>query len=401
MRLKPMTPLRTLVVLTATALLTLSVPLLLIAASGDRVRSALRLPGAATTQQRLVVASALRPFAPARDSSISPLEAGEAFHALRAEGDRAPVSGFVFRADVPPATPVWSEVPFPDSLFPTAGSTSWLGPDHLRILDVARAPLSPAQRGYLRDVANASAWRHWDRLARAPHVDFIGGQFVLPFADSALWFSMPIPRFAATKSYAYASVARAAHHLAAGRADSATTALQSAIGVGFAFIDNGNTLIDQLIGVVIVGIGHTALQELWTITADPRGAGLAAAVDSLTAASTRPNAPAVATRGLEVERAVHERLGVCASLRGVLFGPDQDAERTLALRRAALARTPGEEALFDLIAAMPSTRSDGEWSLNTDIRPWYVAPVLAIAHVTGTVLRNPRVEPCTALVLAS
>jgi hypothetical protein len=395
-----MTPLRTIAVLAATSVLTLSVPLLLIFASGDRVRSEVVTLPAGNAYQKLIVANAVRPFVPTTDSTITPLAAGEAFQALRASRDRASLGGFVFRDDVTPATPVWDEVPFPDSLFPTAGRTSWLGPDPLRILAVARGPLSAAQRDYLRALANASGWRLWDRLAAAAQADLIDGQFVLPFADSASWFSMPIPRFASTKSYAYASVTRAAHHLAEGRADSASAALQSAIGVGFALVDNGNTLIDQLIGVVIVGIARGALEELWTITKDPRGAMLTAAVAAATEASTRPNAPAVATRGREVEQAALERLGVCTTLRGVLFGPDEEADRTLALRRAALARSPGEHALFDLIAAMPDARTDGVWFVNTDTRPWYTAPVLSIAEVTGAVLRNPRVAPCTALVFA-
>jgi hypothetical protein len=397
MRLLPRSPARLGLLLLLVVATALSAPLLLIASRADAT-TALLSPPFANTSQKVLVADAARAYRPSADSSISPISAGEAFHALRTAAPSTAAGGIALRDDVPALTAPWTSAPYPDSLFPELSRGGWDGPQHTTLLASIADGTTPEQRAWLAALAAAPAWETWDRLGRAPQVDFVAGRFVLPFGDSAQWFNLPIPKFAQTKAYAYASVARAGHYLAIGDREGAARALQSALGVGFAMVDDGNTLIEQLIGVVIVGIGRDALVQLWTLSGDPRGPALKAATDSLTRVAEAPNAPAVSMRGLEVERAALARLMVCSSVGGALRGPDATADREFGLRRAALARTPGEEAMFDLIGKLPAGlgTAGGWFDMQTTAAS---RALLTLGRVSGTVLRSPTLAPCTALAL--
>jgi hypothetical protein len=394
MRLLPQSPRRLLALLLLLVAAGLAAPVLAIALRGDALLEELT-PRFANTATRALIAEAARPYAPAPDPSISPLEAGELFHALRARPGHNHQHGFRFRSDIAPAPRVDASAPYPgDSLFPgLSGGSGWDGPNPLRVFDAVAGPLTADQRRYLDAVLAAPVWSPWDRLAQAPAADLVAGQFVLPFGDSATFHAMPIARFAATKEMAYASVTRSAAHLAAGRRDAAEHALRSVIGVGFVLNDNATTLIDQLIGVVVVNIGRDALLDLWTRTGDPRASTLRARIDSLTAVAEGASPPDIAMRGRDIELAVLSRLRSCATVRGVLTGPSESDDRDFAARRAALARFPGEQALFDLIARYPDSAvtdfsARGESALGADL-------IRELGDAASFVLRNPRLANCT------
>jgi hypothetical protein len=395
MRLAPATPLRTTVVLLGTTAAVLALPLLVIAAKGE-ASAALITMNSANTERRLLVAEAARPWAPAPDSAISPVEAGEAFHALRS--DTAPPAPGL-RTDVPAVVAPWVVAPYPKGLFPGIDARDGDGPDHRRLLAAVAAGTTPEQRSWLAALAAAPAWAAWDRLATAPQVDFVSGRFALPFADTAQYQTLPMPKWAQTKGYAYASVARAAHHLAEGDRAGAEAALRGTLGAGYALVDDGNSIVDELIGMSIIAAGREALQQLWELTDDARADSLRARHDSLTGAAEGPDAPAVATRGLEIERAGLARLAVCTSVGGVLRGHDDTAEREFSLRRRALARTPGEQALFDLIERAPTSMTAAMLQPVDDAELWHQRLLVRIAGVTGALLRNPRLQACTSLAL--
>src|SRR5690606_12304510 len=144
---------------------------------------------------------------------------------------------------------------------------------------------------------------------------------------------------------------RAAAHLAAGRPDSAEHALRSTIGFGFAMVDNGVSLIEQLIGVVIVNIGRTALTKLYTITNDPRAVALSAAVDSVTALSKTADAARPPLRAMAAEEAMMISVLPCTNLRELLGGISTEHQAKIDSLRAGFVRYPSEDAMFDLIEA--------------------------------------------------
>ena len=121
--------------------------------------------------------------------------------------------------------------------------------------------------------------------------------------------------------------------------------------LGFALVDNGTLLIDQLIGIVIVGIGREALLQFYVLTKNPAAAVLKASLDSIdTAATARAVATGTAAtartreqmialvndpimlRGLRFEY-LNSLAGLpCTSVRALITGPTQDV--TTAFERA-------------------------------------------------------------------
>jgi hypothetical protein len=380
------------VLLPIALLLIVAIPVLLIQQQGDKLAVVMRT-GYQSTGERLIKAAAFRPYALPPDSSLTPMDAGERMHALRPANARNG-GAFVFRHDVEPLTPRWATDAYDAALFPTAAPAGWNGPSALSILEAVRGPLSPAQRAYLDSIANDPAWRTFDRIAVAPAVDVIGGQFELPFADDATWYAMPIPKFAATKEYAYASVTRAAAHLAAGRPDSAEHALRAAISFGFVMNDNAVTLIEQLIGVVIVGIGGEALQSLYTITGDSRGPALA--MERAAAAQIADTATTVPSmRGLQIDNAVALTFAPCTNVRELLGGMSAAHQAEFAEARKTLARYPSEQQMFDLIERSPLSVAAVDAFVTS--RSGSASTLTAMGRLAGRLTGNPRLGPCTAL----
>lgn len=379
--------------LVALLVLCLAIPVSIVALRGDQLEEMMTL-ATSNTSKRALIAEAARPHSLPVDASITPMQAGEAMHSLRAEKDRTG-GAFVFRTDVQAVTPRWLETPYDTTLFPGTKSGGWDGPHPQEILAVAAARPTPAQRAYLNAIAADPVWRVWDQIGSAAAVDGLGGQFVIPFASNALWYDRPIPKFAATKEIAYAGIARAAAHLAAQRPDSAEHALRSVIAFGFAMSDNSTTVIEQLIGVVIVGIGRDGLERFYTIRNDPRGAQLAARVDSLTkqseAGGTLPS-----IRSMGFEGAIVPAFAPCTNVKELVFGRSDENQALLDSLRGAVARYPSEQAIFDMLE---SNVEGGVLEGFADRSPGLVMrAVYGASRVAGKVMGNPRLPTCAVLV---
>jgi len=395
-------------VLVVAVVVTVGVPIVLVGTLGPVFLST-AMPKYANTKEKAAIAEPTRAYGVPKDSSITPLEAGRAFAILNGSisSSRYPMQ------PLPPAESVPWHGALPEGLFPTARPRAFNGPHNLTILEATRRGFSPAELAYLERVAHASAWRHFSTVARAPRMDGLGGRFVIPFPDSVTWWGMPIPRFAGTKEYAYAAASRAAYHLAVGRRDSAETALRETISFGFAMLDNASSLIEALIGVVIVGSGHANLVQLYTLTGNPAGARLRASRDSaIEFWEDRPAAEtdalvnwndAAVLRGMLVREASNPRemralriellhlvgTAPCTNARELVFGPGRDARDAFEQARRELARFPSESSLVDLFATMPE-------------RMRFVAPegfaqraAAALGSVAGALLMNPRIPGCT------
>jgi hypothetical protein len=211
-------------------------------------------------------------------------------------------------------------------------------------------------------------------------------------------------------------VSRAAWHLANGRRDSAETVLRSIASYGFVLIDNGTTVMDELIGAVIVGIGRDALRQFYVITGDPRAAAAAVAA-SPKLSGQQPSRPLNATatvgelRAQLLESAANpsvrraerfEDLGKlavseCTNVRELMFGARPDVSDAFRRARQELARYPAEQALLDLearrmdgiarsVAGLPAGNGFSRLAAST-------------AAVAGVVLQNPRLFTCTRLII--
>ena len=373
------------------------------------------------TSARVAQAEYARPLMLPRDPSITPMQAGLALNALQPTREVSSHFEVVEVPYHPEAT--WRKVPVTADMFPTAppfyaneglygNKKTFNDPSTGNILELAAKGFTPKEMAFLQTLATAPVWREFDLVARAPAVDFIGGRFKIPFSNGALLPEMPILRYAAVKELAYASVSRAAYHLARGQRDSAETALRSVASFGFSLIDNGTSHIDELIGNVIVGIGRDGLRRLYAITGDPRVsapavapppsfAQLKEAAEKVRAASPTPDPrqELIASAG---NRALHpaERyeslfllsMSSCTNVRELVFGTRPDVEAAFRAARTNLARYPSERALVEL------TRNTMEGTLNTGDQTGPITTVMmSAATVAGTVFHNPRMAACTRI----
>lgn len=386
------------IVLLGILLVIIAIPIGMVAARGSELAGLLMIKSE-NTGKKALVAEAARPYVLPINPAITPMQAGELRHSMRADQDRQIFHDFPFRTGGPIVTPRWREVPFDSTLFPGNRFTGWQGPDFQKILEVAAARPTAAQRAYLNAIASDPIWVVWDQIASAASVDVLGGQFVIPFAENAMWYNMPIPKFAATKEIAYAGIARAAAHLAAQRPDSAEYALRSVIAFGFSMADNAPTLIEQLIGVVIVGIGRDGLQRFYAIRNDPRGPELAARVDSLTRQS-EAGVDLPKMRALNFELAVSASHSPCTNVKELIFGRSDENQALLDSYRAAAARFPSEHAYFDLLERNADEGPFTRFGYNNN-PGLLLRAVYGASNIAGKITGNPRLATCAAIATSA
>lgn len=386
--------------------MTIIVPLAAVTLAGDRVAKAL-VPHYANTLQRVRKAEVMRRFVLPSDSSITPMRAGEAIMSLGArEGMKIEPVGRR------PARGPYS-LPSPDpTLFLDARPVEWKGPSANKILLASQRGFSREEMDYLASLASNPIWEEYSIVARAPRMDLAGAFYKTPFPERFAATQLPIMKFAATKEIAYANTSRAARHLANHHRDSAELVLRETISNGFRILDDGNMLIDALIGVVVVGIGQSALEQFYEITKNPELERLRAESELLArtplpvaqlaahddAALSQAITDTTLPRGLRFELIQSGNLATCTTTRGLFSGPSKSFEAAMATARTQLVRTPAEGDLFDLNAHVvdrPSTLADG----NPD---GGVAPkVIAwMTRVPAWLLRNPRLVNCAGAMTA-
>lgn len=386
------------------ALLTL-VPVAIVSVTGNALWS-----DTSESRRRLSDVERLRPLMAPVDAAITPMQAGAAFHALQSHA--RPDASFPMRAQGVPAARPWHTIELKPAMF--AGRSVKQGPSAVaaRVFDDVKRGLSSDELAYLRAVAEAPLWRDFDRVASAAQVDFIGGQFVLPFRSDAFAPAMPTPRYADTKDLAYAGVMRAAYYAASGKPDEAEAVLRSVISFGFAMIDDGTSAIDGLIGRVIVDIGADGLRQLYTMSANERGLltvppaspkgqprarmiqrtklDMEALQARLIADVSNPNTP----RTLRFESLEQLAFSSCGSAAGMLLGPSDNVKAAFDDARASLARNESERAYIDLLEDAPNRVTE---EFTAKFLPMKLAT--GAATVGGIVLNNPRMAMCTRLAL--
>jgi hypothetical protein len=164
-------------------------------------------------------------------------------------------------------------------------------------------------------------------------------------------------------------VAKASVEVYDGQIDAAEATLRDLVSTGFLLVDQGPTLIDNLMGVVMVNMGGDALEALYqrvgrTGEADAIRLARAAGRDAARKAraglvpedvrSLLQGVPDLveteeALRGLRWEYfATFNMLAPCINLHKMVFGPDETYQEWRERARDTLVRVPGERDLFDL-----------------------------------------------------
>jgi len=382
-----------------------SVPIGVVAVKGDRVLGYT----AFSTQvlARIAQSDAVRPLALPTDPSITPLQAGLAFNALQ---PKIEVKGFPMIEPAVRLEATWDRATLTPDMFRTAQWDMYPGPSSRSILEAVAKGFTPKEMAYLKTLATSPVWKNYDLVARAPAVDFIGGRFRVPFGADVKSYELPLIRYKGTKELAYAAVSRAAYHMALGQRDSAETILRSVVSFGFTLVDNGTSLIDELIGNVIVGIGRDGLQRFYVITKDARASLPAfmppARLDEARGVAIAPRAGAADMRRrlIALSKDPKMRLGeryqalhmlsasACTNVRELMFGRRPEVTDALHAASTGLARYPSERALVELIGREPDPPKMGfEFNPISNL-------AVSAATVVGTVLHNPRLATCTRIV---
>ena len=374
------------------------VPIGMVAYNGDVVW---RQDFGANTKAQTAIAERARSFALPKDPSITPMQAGQAFNALTLPlKDEA--RAFPRRPGGHAGAFPWDSLPITPEMFVRE---RWGGNGGLssEVFAAVARGISPQERAYLRAVATAPEWRMFNTVARAPAVDFAGGHFILPFPGSARWAEFPIIGTRSARELAQASIARAAWFMSTKQIDSAEATLRGTVSLGFAFIDNANTLLDQLIGAVVVGTGRDALLKFYTATGNPlaQHPGLSPvpkfdvpAGKKLPTSELRRlkiatvNDPTV-PRGVRMETLRTLSLASCGSVKELLFGANDDVTLAIARAKQSLGRYPSEKALVELATDIPRVKA-GDVSLRV-----VATMASSAATVAGAVLRNDRMATCT------
>jgi hypothetical protein len=397
----------------------LLVPLLLIGTMGPSVFLAASAPKFENTLDRIATANVVRPFVLPPDSAITPLDAGRALYVLQG----GPQGGAFPQHPAESLPPAPWEQRLPDPVFPgrELRHNGLVGGPNPTVIDSALHGFSRSEMMWLESVAHYAGWAAYRQVARAPRTDLAGARFVLPFPSDATPLAMPIIRVAALKAYAHANSSRAAYYLARGQRDSAETALREVVSFGFKLMDDGDFMIDNLMGSVIVGIAREDLIRFYNVTGNPAGARLRARHDSALAARDAAEAERptpgdgigdfgdlvtvrqsliqvvrdpLMPRGVRMEMLDPLGAAPCTNAKELVFGLDRDIRETFAFARDSLARFPAERARVDLQAGATDRLGRAE---QRGIGSQLLADA---ADLAGALLRNRRLPACARLLLA-
>lgn len=305
-------------------------------------------------------AEVLRRFEVDKDPSISPAAAGQALQNVAWVG----YTGDAEAGEARPTTS-YAEPWFPSPSFPDPFSEAVAA-------DLMSRPMtsfSEDEQAALRQAAAHPAQEEFALLARAELADVASGRLQIPFPDSLTFQELPWPRFQAFRTAGLARVAMAAVSASEGRNAEAEETLRELISTGFLLIDQGPTLLDNLVGVELTRMGADGLEGFYEgqgQTADAEA--LAWAREGALGAAKKARAGLIpedarallqgvpelvenedALRGLRWEYfATFNMLGPCINLHKMVFGPDETYDEWRRRAERTIVRTPGEQQLFDL-----------------------------------------------------
>ncbi len=343
--------------LVGVAMLLLAVPVVTTSGIGP-VLAAIAVPQFSATVRGAARSEALIALRIPVDSSVTPLQAGEALHAITAGSQTS-------TALVKPPARSYDPV-FPDnqySLNPTGIEAHFWARDLVPRLSEG---LDQAVVTYLQELGRHPAFQDLDVMARAEILDEMAGLYVLPLPADVSWGDFPISSYNGIRELAYAQVGAAVGAASMGRVDEAESRLRELISVGLLMGRDGSMLISNLVGFHVARVGGEALANLYAATgrtaegealrermlASERavqlgsvGMGSVAEISNVADLVTDTSA----IRGMRWEYLITlNTLGPCLNLNRAVFGPPDEYEQWLDRVRVSLVRTEGEEQFFQL-----------------------------------------------------
>jgi hypothetical protein len=362
------------------------------------------LEGITRLAERLDAVEPLRRYALPRDGTLTPQQAGVAYHELeRVHG----VPGFTIIPATAPLRRGWKGLERDDPRFaalrpPYAGL-----PDPRRIVEAAVRGLSADELAYLRTIAESPVWAALEPVVRAPAVDFLGARARLPFSDEASPLDMPQVAYSDARELADAGVARAAYYVAVGDRGRAEEALRLVISYGFTLIDHGSDRFDGMVGRIVVETGRYGLHDLQRLTGVQVGAALPPPSPAPPPLA-RPSAPRLSLaqsnarllalvrdasrpRTLRLDALQELSLGTCRTVRGVLFGHSREIEEAFDEAERSLVRVHADAAYLALLREAP------ERPLPTSAQRWTPIYVPGAARVASVLTGNARFETCSLI----
>lgn len=346
----------------------------------------------------------------APNPAVSPAEAGAALQALLPvrNTDDFPVR---------PAAPIsWPSAQFTPGLFADVRTPRWWGPDASRLITRVAERVTAEELAFLETMATLPVWTVLDRAAHAPRADVLGGRFQLPLAADANVIGMPVPRFGDVRTLAYASVMRAAYHVARQDYTSAEDALRNTASVGLLLVDDAPFIIDGLMGRVMIGIAADGLSQLYTLTGNTAGLaalrGLREQTPRTTAANakaSKPSTPAnlddtrrrllqaitnpVLPRSVRWEQLMRLQWSTCAVPLEALTGSSPVVEAAFAEARRSLVRTEAERQYLERLRQLT-----GSAAWHGDRTTPHTLVSAASAQVVSAVTGRPQLATCTRML---
>lgn len=266
--------------------------------------------------------------------------------------------------------------------------------DHAQLIRVAGAPLTPAQRAWLEQVAIQPWWADVDVAARAPAFDLLGAAAPgTAGSPTNLW---DVARFDAptVRRLNGAMVARAAWHVSRGETARADSLLRRLVTLGL--VAQESTLhpydIAAFRSLVNTGMRTLAVMRNEPGSPPPPVKHGTTEISQLLRDATVPRSRRMALAALEPEY-------TCRDVRVTLFGESasQRSARENAVR--ALARSEQEWQLLRAIST-ESLLLEQEW-LQGEAKPAALRVMFSMASTVAAVTRNPRLAICAGQALIS
>ena len=319
------------------------------------------VPKFLSVQEMAGAAETLRRYRLPPDETITPSAAGAALQNIAFVGGGVPEQPW---EQAPTITYQTGWFPDPET-FPDPFSES-VARD---LMSRPLADFTPEEQAALRQAAGPPAHAEFHQLARSQLVDVVSGRWILPLPDTLNFQSLPWPRFTAFRTAGLAQVAKAAAAVEEGEPELAEEILTELISTGFLLMDQGPTLIDNLMGVVLANMGADALEAYYVRTrreADAQALrwareGAADAVRKARAGLVAEDIHSLlqgipdlveqedALRGLRWEYfATFNTLAPCINVHKMVFGPDETYDEWRLSVRDKLVRVRGEVELFAL-----------------------------------------------------
>ena len=347
----------------ATVVMLVPVFVLVFSSTISPIMAQIALPRSGMTQERAAELEPFRRLVLPPDPSIGAAEAGEIMNSLAYVGQDVPDMA----ALLPPAE--YEPAPW----FPRDEATpadARLDPQRWAF-ELAHRPglaLTTEEAAYLERVSAHPAHGWWSRVAGAAAADVVAGRYRLPFPEGVSMATLPLPRFGSLREGAAAHVASGVLRAARGDVAGGERAIREVVTVGFMLADQGPTLLDNLIGIVIAGnatrtlealygsLGRTAEAEAMRLdreagsrTAERARIGQATDVSATLRAMPDVALDERALRGLRWEYLILvNTVGPCLNLRQIVFGPGEEYELWLERVRGGLVRSPAEAELFEV-----------------------------------------------------